>query len=202
MPIHWTEFPNRVEKFGDLFDILDTFDHDLRVNLIHSGSREKETDESAYTVEFAGGGRFLPRPDRIPGWEQLATLTEREYGSEPSVYNLRAIRGRVSEVLDVPIGAVNDLSILQVVEALDEVNRTPAAGAGDFLLAEYRWLKVTQVAKLFALNAGQVSKLCDAGTLATNGKTGHDRRVDVLSAVRRELDRINAEDGAGGRPGA
>ena len=197
MPIHWTEFPNRVEKFGDLFNILDTFDHDLRVNFIHSGSCDNESDESAYTVEFAGGGRFLPRSDRIPGWDQLATLTEREYGSEPTVYTLRAIRGLASEVLDTPISAVNEHSILQVVEAIDDALRPPAAAdaPGDFLLAEYRWLKVTQIAKLFALHAGQVSKLCDAGTIATNGKTGYDRRVDVLSVVRRELDRINAEEG-------
>ena len=100
-------------------------------------------------------------------------------------------------MLDIPIGAVNDLSILQVVEAFDDANRSPAtAGAGDFLLAEYRWLKVTQIAKLFALNAGQVSKLCEAGTFATNGKTGHDRRVDVLSVVRWVLDRLNRQEGA------
>ena len=158
MPISWTEYPERVEKFGDLFSIFETFEHDTRANLIDSASCEKETDDSAYTVEFVGGARIIPCPGRIPGWHQLATLVEREFGSESSVHHLRALRGRASEVLDVPIGAVNYLTILQVVAALDEANRGPTttAEASDFLLAEYRWLKVTQIARVFAMNAGRV----------------------------------------------
>lgn len=193
MPIHWTEFPKCVEKFGDLFNILETFEHDLRVNVIHSGSCDKETDESAYTVEFAGGGRFLPRSDRIPGWDQLATLVEREFGSEPSSHHLRALRGRVSEVLDIPRNAVNDLTILQVVEALDEADRAPldTGLTNDILLDEYRWLKVTQIAKLFALSAGRVSKLAGNETFVSNGKTGNDRRIDVLSVIKEVLARLD-----------
>src|SRR2546430_967961 len=126
MAVHWTDFPERVEKFGDLFSICETFEHDLSADLIHSGSCEKENDESAYTVEFMGGGQFLPRPDRIPGWDQLATHIEREVGSEVSLGALRVIRGFVSEVRDVPIAAVNEMTITEVVEALDEDRRQPA----------------------------------------------------------------------------
>ena len=67
MPVHWSEFPDRVVKFGDLFNILETFDHDLRANHIDSGSCDKETENSAYTVEFMGTDKIIPRPDRIPG---------------------------------------------------------------------------------------------------------------------------------------
>jgi hypothetical protein len=132
----------------------------------------------------------------IPGWDHLVTIVEREFGSEPSLFILRTLRGRASEVLDIPIGAVNDLTILQVVEALDEANRAPTAitATTDSLLDEYRWLKVTQIARLFALNAGQVSKLADSGTIASNGKSGNERRIDVLSVIKRELGRLDRDD--------
>jgi hypothetical protein len=195
--MHWTDYPARVEKFGDLLSILETFDHDLRTNLIHSGCFDNEGDGSAYEIEVAGGGRFLPRPDRIPGWEQLATYIERQGWSELSLTTLRAIRGLVSEARDVHISAVNEMTIVEVAEVLDEARRQPATrGSGaDPLLDEYRWLKVKQVARLFALNASQVSKLADAGTFVTNGKTGFDRRIDVLSVTKWVLDRLNREGG-------
>lgn len=84
---------------------------------------------------------------------------------------------------------------MEVVAALEEANRTPTTG-NDFYLDNYRWLKVTEIAKLLALNPGQVSKYGEAGTFVTNGKTGHDRRIDVLSAVRWELDRLARQDNA------
>jgi hypothetical protein len=187
--VHWTEFPERVERFGDLFSILDTFEQDLRADLIHSGSLRGESDQSAYTVELMGEGRFIPRSDRVPGWEELATYAEREHYSAPSLTILRAIRGRASEVLDIPISAVNDMPITAVMAALHDAEKAPVTAPSD-PLAELRWLKVTQVANLFALNRGQVSKLADDGTFVTNGNTGHDRRIDVLSVIKRELDRL------------
>jgi hypothetical protein len=197
MATHWTEYPERVEKFGDLFSIFETLVRDLRADAIHSGSCENESDESAYTVEFLRrGDELVPRPERIPGWDELATYTEREFHRPPSLEVLRVIRGRASEVLDSPIAAVNELTIAQVVEALDADRKRPEIGT-DFLLDNYRWLKVTEVAKLLAMNAGQVSKNADAGTFATNGKSGHDRRIDVLSAVRWVLDRLARQNSTG-----
>jgi len=199
MTIHWTNFPERVEQFGDLFNIFETFEHDVRADLIHSGSCEKETDESAYTVEFVGGARIIPRPDRIPGWEQLATYIERETGAEVSLVCLRTIRGFLSEIGDMPLAAVNEMTVVEVGQVLDEVRRQPAVreGAADPLLDEYRFLKVKQIAKLFAFSSSEVSKLANAGAFVTNGRTGHDRRIDVLSVVKRELHRLNREDDAG-----
>src|SRR5262245_1381167 len=118
--VHWTEFPERVEKFGDVFSIFETFEHDLRADLIHSGSCKKETAPSAYSVEFMGVGRILPRPDQIPGWEQLATYVEREFGSEVTLDALRVVRGLVSEVRDVRMAAVNEMTVTEVDETLDE----------------------------------------------------------------------------------
>ena len=185
MATHWTDFPHRVEKFGDLFTSFETLEHDLRANLINFGSCEKESVESAYEVEFLRrGDEFVPRPDRIPGWDELATFTERHLSHPPSVACLRQVRSMALEALDAPIATVNEMSIAAVVKTLDEASRRPAEEDGDFLLKEYRWLKVGQVAKLLNMNPGQVSKHADADTFVNNGKTGHDRRIDVLSVVR------------------
>jgi hypothetical protein len=92
----------------------------------------------------------------------------------------------------VPLDAVNQMTIPAVVAALAEADRAAeTAGADeDDPLAEFRILKVTQVAKLFAINAGVVSKRCDDGTYVTNGLTGHDRRIDVLSVIRQQLEQL------------
>ncbi len=197
MAVHWTDFPERVEKFGDLFSIFETLAHDLRANLIDSGSCAKETDASAYEVDFLRrDNEFVPRPERIPGWDELATYTERHLSFQPSLPVLRQVRSMALEALDVPIATVNEMTILAVVQALTEANRRPAnADAGtDHLLADFRWLKVTQIARLFDLNPGQVTKLANAGTFATNGKTDHERRIDVLSVAKWELDRLARQD--------
>lgn len=189
MPIHWTDFPERVEKFGDLFNIFETLAHDLSADLIHSGSCENETSASAYEVDFLRhGDELVPRPDRIPGWDELATFTERHYGYPPSLATLRQVRSQALGILEVTIAAVNEMSILAVVEA----SRQPssAEGGADYLLDNYRWLKGKQVAALFALSQSQVSKLANSSAFGTNGKTDHDRRIDILSVVKWNLDRL------------
>ena len=194
MAIHWTEYPERVATFGDLFNIFETLEHDVRANLIDSGSCENESAESAYEVDLLRRGEeFVPRPERIPGWDELATFTERHLSHPPSLACLRQVRSMALEALDVPIATVNGMTIEAVVKALTEVSQRPAPeeASSDFLLAEYRWLKVKQIAALFALAPSQVTKLANAGTFVTNGKTEHDRRIDVLSVVRYTLDRLN-----------
>ncbi len=188
MPPHWTDFPDRVETFGDLFAILETFAYDLGNDLIDSGSCRKESDQSAYSVDLMGQGRFIPNPDRLSGWDALATIAEREFHRVPDLQTLRAIRGRASEILDVSISAVNGMTIVAVLEALVAADRAPVPS--DDPLNEFLWLKVTQVEALFGISRGQVSKLADAVTFVTNGKTGNDRRINVLSVVRWSLNRL------------
>jgi hypothetical protein len=197
MAMHWTEFPEKIEKFGDLFSIMDTLHSDYRRDLIAFGAYAKESEQSAYTVEYGDGGlAFVTRPDRIPGLERIRTYAEREFGVELSTGVLRQIRGRASEALDITSAEVDQLTLEQVADALALAEKELAGGAAADPFAEFRWLKVTQVARVFALNPGQVSKLADTGTFATNGKTGHDRRVDALSVVRRELARLDRQGGA------
>ncbi len=200
MPVHWTDFPGHVERFGDLFDIFQTFADDLRADTIDSGMLARRGPEAAYDVEFMGLDRIVPRPDRVPGWEALATYTEREFHTPPTLPALRQVRGRASEGLDVGLDAVNAMTIAAVVETLAAADRSATAGAGgaDDPFADVRWLKVTQIEALFGVSKGQVSKLGDTGVFVTNGQTGHDRRIDVLSVVRWSLHRLAQQAGPPG----
>src|SRR5262249_42903370 len=89
------------------------------------------------------------------------------------------------------------LTLEQVADALESSNRDVDSEPTADPLDEYRWLRVRQVAKVFALNPGQVSNSADDGTFVTNGKTGYDRRIDVVSVVRWVLERLNRQDTAG-----
>jgi hypothetical protein len=199
MSIHWTDYPERVEKFGDLFNILETLDRDHRMDIFTSGSFAKRTPRAAYDVDLVGGGyQFHSVNDRMPGITRIITFVEREYGCGMSLEVLRRVRGRVCEALDIEFTAVNELTLVQVADALDVASQEPAAQqpTTDHLHSEFRWLKVKQISQLFALSASQVTKLADAGTFVTNGKSGYDRRIDVLSVIKRELERLNAQNSA------
>jgi hypothetical protein len=197
MAIHWTDFPQRVEKFGDLFNILETLDADHRTDYITGRSFAKRTPQAAYVVAFGvdGGYQFHSVNERMPGITRIITFVEREYGCGMSLEILRRVRGRVSEALDIDFTAVNELTLVQVADALDTASREPATQtpASDYLLSEFRWLKVKQIAQVFALTPSQVTKPADAGTFVTNGKSGYDRRIDVLSVIRRELERLKEQ---------
>lgn len=198
MALHWTDFPERIESFGELFSILESLSHDVRHRRIFMGMHGKETQRSAYKVEHTPGTSYLqPRPERMPGWDRIATFAERNHLPELSYELLRLIRGRVSEVLDLPSTDVNQLTLEQVADALEASDRDPDSEPAADTTDEYRWLRVRQVARVFALNPGQVSNLADDGTFVTNGMTGYDRRIDVVSVVQWVLERLNRQEAAG-----
>ena len=131
----------------------------------------------------------------VPSALRLRGYSNREFGQDLSTEAVLRIRGRVCEVLDIDTAAADALPLCRVVEVLSTTGEH-GGHAGDDLALRFRWLKVTEIARLFAMNAGQVSKLADAGRFVTNGKTGHDRRIDVLSEIPRELDRLNRDAAA------
>ena len=55
-------------------------------------------------------------------------------------------------------------------------------------------MTVTQIARLFGLEKPRVSRLATDGTFVSNGEARNARRIDVLSVVRWELDRLNRQD--------
>lgn len=88
------------------------------------------------------------------------------------------------------------LTLEEFAVAFDTANE-PAPPPNDDELAGYRWLKVRQVAGLFDFQAGTVSKWADNGKFVTNGETGNDRRIDVLSVIRQQLAQLDSQASAG-----
>ena len=137
----------------------------------------------------------------VPAALAIRAYTNREFGQDLTPEAVRRVRGRVCEVLDVDTAAADALPLSRVAELLRQSGAADDGTAGGDPAAADRWLKVAQVAALFALNRGTVSKLADAGTFVTNGRTGHDRRIDVLSVVGWNLGRL-ARQAAGDDPAA
>jgi hypothetical protein len=54
---------------------------------------------------------------------------------------------------------------------------------------------VTDVARIFAISAGHVSRLADDSKFVTNGLSGQERRVDALSVIQWFLTRPERQDG-------
>lgn len=130
--------------------------------------------------------------DEVPAACVIRAFTNNEFGLDLTRESVLRVRGRVCELLDIDTTAADALPLSRVAEVLRNGTKPPGP-VGD-QLAELRWLKVTQVASLFAMNAGQVSRHADKGTFVTNGNTGSDRRIDVLSVIRWELDRLAKQD--------
>lgn len=194
MPAHWTDFPERVELFGDLFHILESLSRDEENNMFTGDQFDRRGQASAYDIELnPRRARFLPVPDRIPGWDRLATLAEREFGRVLSLPLLRVYRGRVSDVLDATLAEVDAMTVAAVADALEAGDREPEPpGPAADPFAEFRWIRVTDAAKLvWGKNTGQyrgqVSKMCDDGPFVTNGAIGPERRIDALSVVAWKL---------------
>ena len=136
----------------------------------------------------------------IPAVPQLRAFANNEFGQDLTPEAVRRIRGRVCEALDIDTAAADALPLARVLEVFRDLPAdTPA---GNDLASQFRWLRVSQVARLFAQNAPQVSRLADAGAYVTNGKRGPERRIDVLSVIRREFERLDREEGASGATGS
>src|SRR5262245_8697398 len=117
MAMKWTDFPKRVELFGDLFSIYSTLDKHRAFDFeCFPDDREK----AAYSVEQEEGKWVIvPRPDRMPGLERLLDRLEREGHYSLTLDLLRELRVRVSDARKIGRAAVNALTITEVAHALD-----------------------------------------------------------------------------------
>jgi len=129
----------------------------------------------------------------VPAALWLRGYANREFGQDLTPHAVMRIRGRVCEVLDINTDVADALPLSRVVEVLREADKASDSPGTDSV-SQYRWLRVRQVASLFNLNPGVVTKNADAGIFITNGKTGYERRIDILSVVQWELARLNQQD--------
>jgi hypothetical protein len=129
----------------------------------------------------------------VPAALRLRAYANREFGTDLTPEAVRRIRGRVCEALEVDTAAADALPLSRVVEVLAESEGQPTTEGGDTMTA-FRWLRVRQIAGLFGFNPGHVAKTADAGIFVTNGKSGPERRIDVLSVIKKQLAQLNGTD--------
>ncbi len=129
---------------------------------------------------------------QFPAVARLRAFANNEFGLDLTPEAVRRIRGRVCEALDIDTTAADALPLARVVEVL----RRPQEDLADASVDQFRWLRVRQIGRLFDLNPGVVTKLADDGIFVTNGQSGYDRCIDVLSVIRRELDRLDRPESA------
>ncbi len=132
----------------------------------------------------------------IPAALAIRAYTNREFGMDFTPEAVRRVRGRVCEALDIDTAAADALPLKRVAEVLAEPRRSDDTSVAD-TVSDFRWLKVTQAARVFALTPSRVTKLADQGTFITNGKIGYERRVDALSLIKWVLDRVDRPDDPG-----
>lgn len=130
--VHWTEFPEQVEGFGDLLSILETLDRHDDEEGFTGQNFESESDDSAYTVDLHDEQyRFNPRLDRMPGLERLLDL----FGVDDSftLVEIRELRRRVMSALKLDRAAIGAMTFIQIAGALDEAARpvSPASPPTD-----------------------------------------------------------------------
>src|SRR5262245_22540889 len=120
MAMEWTDFPERVELFGDLFSIYETLDQHRAFDF---ECFPDHPERAAYSVERDGGQWVIVlRPDRMPGVQRLLNRLEREGQCSLTLDRIREFRRRAATALYIEPAAVNALTITEVADALEEAD--------------------------------------------------------------------------------
>ena len=116
---HWTEFPERVESFGDLLSVLETLDRDVTDDVFMGNSFRNSRESAAYTViPTPAGYHFQPRFHGMPGLERLFDLLDMDGGPLLTLAQVKELRGRAAKAINRGRPEVNALTFQEMVEAL------------------------------------------------------------------------------------
>jgi hypothetical protein len=139
MMIHWTDYPERVETFGELLSILETLDrHEMESGFTAEDFQKERGRVTAYTIDFHPHNcqhQFHPRLDQMPGLERLLdhfgvdgypTLTQGQ---------ARELRRRTAKAINCDGAAFNAMSFKAIMDALELAAQPHLAirTFGDFL---------------------------------------------------------------------
>lgn len=117
MAIHWTDFPPCVELFGDLFAVFETLEQR------HPHGFEdfpEHRDKAAYDLQRRGGmWVVIPRPERMPGLEQLLERLEREGRYTLTFDLMRDLRRRTLNAMQCDRATVNAMTFTEIADTLD-----------------------------------------------------------------------------------
>lgn len=137
MGVHWSEYPERVETFGELLSILETLDrHEMEHGFSAEWFDKERKRLTAYTVDFHNRQhQFHPNLDQMPGLERL--LDHFAINGYPALTQraARELRLQAAHALNRDAAALNAMTFTAIMDALKPAPPpTPAIRTfGDFL---------------------------------------------------------------------
>ena len=128
MATNWTEYPERVETFGDLNSILETLGrHEMEVGFTAQSFGNSRGRTTAYTVDFQNRRpRFNPHLDQMPGLERLLDRFDINGHFTLTLDLFRELRNRAANALKSNRTAVDAMTFIAVADVLDAGERPPA----------------------------------------------------------------------------
>lgn len=121
MPVHWTDYPERVETFGDLLSVLETLDrHDMEAGFTAPDFQKGRGRRTAYKVDSTPSGwQLFPDLDQMLGLERL--LDRFDIDGHPTLTHAQAreLRRRAAKALNCEGAALNAKTFTEVVTAID-----------------------------------------------------------------------------------
>jgi hypothetical protein len=148
-------------------------------------SKNQESDSEAYRQELR---KELLRREAEREREELTERTLQHFHRKLFGIPWNALgRSRIIDYLiverSVPARDLSSKSLDELAAMLRGSPDEKHPGTGD------GWLTVTEAAKAADTGTGTVSRAVDDGKLTSNGKKGHQRRIDPASFVRWKLER-------------
>lgn len=146
-PLHWTEYPERVETFGDLLSILETLDrHEMESGFTAPDFQKERGRVTAYKVDFHNRQhRFNPQLDQMLGLERLLDRFDIDGHSTLTRSQARELRQRAAKALNRDGAAVNAMTFTEIADVLDASEcahsvpaaPTPTTGTGIKTFGEF-----------------------------------------------------------------
>lgn len=137
MMIHWTDYPERVETFGELLSILETLDrHETESGFTAPDFQKERGRVTAYTVHLhEQQHQFHPRLDQMPGLERLLDRFGIDGYPTLTQGQSRELHRRVANALNCDGTALNTMTFTAIIDALEPASQPQPAirTFGDFL---------------------------------------------------------------------
>jgi hypothetical protein len=127
MAVHWTDYPERVETFGDLLSILETLDrHEMESGFTAPDFQPERRRLTAYKVNSTPAGwRLCPDLDKMLGLERLLDRFDIDGYSTLTQSQARELRRRAARALNRDGTTVNALTFTEIADTLDAAECPP-----------------------------------------------------------------------------
>jgi hypothetical protein len=138
-------------------------------------------DAISYIDRYMAGLHHMPEPIKanVAAYQSLCDRITATLGISMSV-----MRGMTAGLMAITEQSLDGVRATPLTEALAVLNaRSPRAET------DQGWLTVTDAATIAGTDRGSISRAVNYARLKSNGKVGHDRRIDAVDLTRWMLER-------------